>query len=365
MVNDLKRALEHEWFVTYIDREKFDIEFLLINSRGTPMSDFLLANQVVTHHMDFNGKASIPLLLIRMWWFFMRSKFDVVHTHLFISSLIALPAAFLAGIKTRIMTRHHSDYHHVWFPSAVKFDRFTNWFATRIVAISSNVKNILVEREGVPADNVELVYHGIDFSQYKPLDKNSERVINIKSKYQIAPFQPVVGVVSRFTEWKGIQYIIPAFLNLLKEKPDAVLVLANASGDYEDEIENLLMTLPANSYRKIKFETDITALFCAFDVFVHVPVSASAEAFGQIYIEALALRIPSVFTASGILAEFGQDGVNCIIVPFRQPQAIYAGINEVLNHSERIAEMVNAGYLDVTNKFSFDFKIKKLMNLYH
>jgi len=364
VVNDLKRALEHEWFVTYIDRNSFVIEFLLINSENSAMDTFLKNNRVVTHHMRYHGKSDIPKLFFKMFWLFMSRRYDVIHTHLFISSLIGLPAAWLAGIRTRIMTRHHSDYHHVWFPSAVKYDRFANHFATKIVAISRNVQSILVDREGVSPGKVELVYHGIDFSNYVPLEKNSERVVAIRNKYNITPGQKVIGVVSRFTEWKGVQYIIPAFQELIKIRPDAILILANASGDFAWKLDEMLKQLPEKNFRIIKFETDIIALFTSFDVFIHVPVSASAEAFGQIYLESMALKIPSVFTSSGVLAEYGKDNVNCHIVPFCDSEAIFQKVVYVLDHPEKQIEIMDNAFNEVRQHFSFDVKIKKFMNLY-
>lgn len=364
VVNDLKRALEHEWFVTYIDRDTFQIEFLLINSRDSAMAAFLEKNLVPVHFMDYHSKKSIPVLFFKMLLLLLKKKYDVVHTHLFISSLIALPAAWLARVKTRIMTRHHSDYHHVWFPSAVKYDRFANHFATQIVAISKNVQNILIDKEQVAPDKVHLVYHGVDFSNYLPLEKDSDRVRAVKNKYGLISSCNIVGVVSRFTEWKGVQFIIPAFIKLLKVKPDAVLVLANASGDYARKIEEMLSGLPENSYRLIKFETDITALFSAFNVFVHVPVSPSAEAFGQIYIESMALKVPSVFTSSGVLAEYGVDGVNCHIVPFCDSEAIFKKVVEVLDNPESEKVITQNAFMQVHRDFGFDVKINKLMDLY-
>jgi len=79
---------------------------------------------------------------------------------------------------------------------------------------------------------------------------NNEDIELIKTKYNFEGYNPVIGVISRFTEWKGVQYIIPAFKLLLDEYPHAKLVLANATGDYENEINNLLMQLPADSYVK-------------------------------------------------------------------------------------------------------------------
>jgi hypothetical protein len=72
------------------------------------------------------------------------------------------------------MTRHSSDFHHIYFPSAVKYDRFTNWLATDIVAISENVQNILLNWESVNPAKVHLIKHGIDLGTVTVVYTNPE-----------------------------------------------------------------------------------------------------------------------------------------------------------------------------------------------
>ncbi len=134
---------------------------------------------------------------------------------------------------------------------------------------------------------------------------------------------PVIGVVARYEILKGIQCIIPAFRRLLEDFPDAKLVLANAYGHYAHQIRRLLRgMLPDHSYCEIQFEPDPVALYSSFDVFVHTPLVAGYEAFGQVYVEALAAGLPSVFTPSGIAAEFITDQLNAHLVPFQDSDAI-------------------------------------------
>ncbi|MBL0097760.1 MAG: glycosyltransferase [Bacteroidetes bacterium] len=84
-----------------------------------------------------------------------------------------------------------------------------------------------------------------------------------------------------------MQYIIPAFERILKSQPKK---------------------LPSDSYIKIEFERDLFSLYSIFDYFIHAPIDPSVEAFGQVYIEALAAGIPSIFTLSGIAPDFIVDG---------------------------------------------------------
>lgn len=57
-------------------------------------------------------------------------------------------------------------------------------------------------------------------------------------------------------------------------------------------------------------------LFKMFDVFVHVPIDAEIEAFGQIYIEALAVGGPLCVYAIRCFREFVKDGERYLLLIF-------------------------------------------------
>ena len=165
--------------------------------------------------------------------------------------------------------------------------------------------------------------------------------------------------------WKGIHYIIPAFKELLKDYPDAYLLLANAKkGDYKDEIDQLLQDLPTDSYHEIEFEHNLFALYHLLDVFVHCPVDEEVEAFGQIYVEALAAGIPSVVTLSGIAREFIENEKNAVVVDFKNSDEVLAGIQKVLKEAPFRENLINNGKESVKANFSLSNMIQTLENLY-
>jgi len=361
----IHKAQEHEWFVDLINRERFDIEFALINGKGSFMDNFLKNHHVVTHYYSYSGKSDLPIVTWNLYKLIKRNMYDVVHTHLFESNLAGITAAWLAGVKKRIITRHHPDFHHIYFPSAVKYDKFTNKLATDIIAISKNVEQILLDLESVPRSKVHLIHHGIDITDYVNISNQKERIDRIRSLYGLtSPSGPVIGVISRFIHWKGLQYIIPAFIEVLKEFPDATLVLANAKGDYTGKVNELLAAVEPSRYRLIEFENDIVALYQIFDCFVHVPVSAASEAFGQTYLEAMASKIPSVFTLSGVAPEFAVDKVNCLVVPFTDSDAIQNAVLYILKNKEEMKSLEQNGFDEVKKRFDIKVKINKLQELY-
>ena len=84
--------------------------------------------------------------------------------------------------------------------------------ATEIIAISENVKSLLIEKEGAPEAKVRLVPHGFKLEEFDHIP--GVTINQLKEKYQLEHQGPVIGVIARWLHLKGIQYIIPAFENL-------------------------------------------------------------------------------------------------------------------------------------------------------
>jgi len=244
----------------------------------------------------------------------------------------------------------------------VWYDRFINWLATDIIAISENVEKVLIEKENVKPSKIHLIQHGFDLEGFK--NGNEEKIQKLKLKYNSNEKLPVIGVISRYFSLKGIQYTIPAFATLLQKYPNAYLILANASGNFKAEISNLLSTLPANSFIEIPFEEDIFSLYHLFDIFVHVPINPEIEAFGQTYIEALASGIPSIFTLSGIAPEFIINGENALVVGFENSEEIYEAFIKILNNDKLKKTLTENGIKCVKDNFDLPIMIDKLQKLY-
>lgn len=362
IVSFINKALAFEWLAEYLDKEKINLHFILLNKGDSDLEKFLISKNISFNRITYTGKKDILKAIYLTIKILKKTKTEVVHTHLFDANIVGLTAAKICGIKKRIHTRHHSNYHHAYYPKAVKYDKFVNYLSTQIVAITDVVKRILIEKEGVPEEKIKLIHHGFQLQNFKNQNQNS--IKNLQNKYNSANQHPVIGVISRYTEWKGIQYIIPAFSELLKKYPSALLILANADGEYKYKIKELLNTIPKENYVEIEFEKDIFSLYHLFDVFVHVPISAEMEAFGQIYVEALSAEIPSVFTLSGIANEFIENEKNALVVDFKNSNQIYEAIIKILENKIDVSKLTKNGANSVTNLFNLDLFIEKTTQLY-
>ncbi|MES2514087.1 MAG: glycosyltransferase family 4 protein [Bacteroidota bacterium] len=363
-ISNVQKALEHEWFCESVDKNEFDLEFVLFNSENSDLFSFISGKGFKCTNYFLKSKFFIPFYIFFFFVKMIFKRYHFVHCHLFEASLIGLIAGKLAGIRRRIYTRHHSDFHHVYFPNAVKYDLLINRCSTHIIAVSDVVRKILIEQEQVKESKVSTIEHAVNLEMFKKENIDLERIKAMKCKYKISSQAKVVGVVSRFTIWKGVQYIIPAFKKYLAIYPNSVLVLANANGEYKSQILELLKDLPEKSYRLISFEADSATLFQLFDFFVHVPMSPSVEAFGQVYIEALASSVPCIFTKSGIGNRILKDGHNSLIVEYSDSETIWNALLKLTKDNELASTIVSNGLETVTENFSIERKNQSIFNLY-
>lgn len=352
------KSLEYEWIVRYVDRSKIELSFILLNPATCELQQWLESQGIKTYHLPFYGKQSYPRCFIRTLQILKRERPDFVNCNLLDATMIGLTAAYFAGVPNRIYTRHHSTFHHVYFKKGRYYDYYSNFMATQIVAVSSLVKRVLMEQEGVSERKIKLIPHGFGIPDFENV--SSERVNRLVDKFLILEKSPIIGVISRYIEWKGVQYIIPAFEVVLKEFPNAVLLIANArQGTYTNEILALLKRLPSESYREIEFESDVLAFYKLLDVFVHTPIDDHSEAFGRIYPEALASGIPLVCTTSGIAHDIIEDGINALVVPHKNSDAIGLAILRLL-HDERLCTTLSLKAKSTASR-TMDMNIQKAL----
>jgi len=320
IISNVDRSPFMETIADCLNPHQFETAFIFVNSKRPFLFDYHRDKGRRVEFIEYRGKKDFPSALLKIYRLIRDIRPDIVHGHLVDGTLLGMLAAKLAGVKGRVYTRHHSVECHTYYPHAVYYDRICNALANKILANSTVTAEVLTDLENVPESKVQVMHYGYDLDKFI---SSEEGVRELKAKYGLESAYPVVGVISRFVDWKGVQHIIPAFAEFKKKFPTAKLVLANATGPDEEKILDLLREhLDSDSYVLIGFENRIFDLYGTFDAFVHVPITRSAEAFGQVYMEAMLFGVPSVFTLSGIANDIVRDGENALVVPFSDSRAI-------------------------------------------
>jgi glycosyltransferase involved in cell wall biosynthesis len=357
IISDIHKAVFFEHTALQLRARGMEISWILINSKGSELDDFLIEHHFEVGYLEATSPLRSFSAIKACKKLLKQRNTHVVHCHLGTANWVGLWAGLWAGVSKRIFTRH-AGKSLKWNYKEALIDQIQNRLATDIVSISLNIHELLLA-QGVSENKIHLIHHGFDLDRMKNHKVNE--VARIKSFYNPQSKYPIIGVVARWLELKGIHYIIPAFEKLLHVYPNAKLCLFNASNraEYAHVLKPMLKKLPIGSYEYIGFESNVYDLYSLFDIYLHTPVDPYCEAFGQTYIEALAAGVPSIFTLSGVAREFAMNEPLVTIVPFRDSEAIYRAMIALIKNKPK--NEIKTPYF---SNFELKNYIQKLIELY-
>lgn len=108
--------------------------------------------------------------------------------------------------------------------------------ADRIIAVSNITKNIIIEKYGIPADKIEVVYNAIDVAALGNYDYDRSTYVYLEALK--AEGYTIVATVTRFTIQKGLTHFIKAAARAL-QKYDKLVFLLAGDGEQRDELIRL------------------------------------------------------------------------------------------------------------------------------
>ncbi len=160
---------------------------------------------------------------------------------------------------------------------------------------------------------------------YQEKDGDQEEARLIKNNYP----GPLILGVGRLVYYKGFKYLIEAMRNV-----DGHLLIIG-KGPEKNKLDRLIKKY--NLEKKISiidFRPRLQAYFLACDLFVF-PSCSRSEAFGLVQLEALAAGKAIINTKlNTAVEEVSVDGVSGLSVEKRNPVALAAAINKLINDKE-------------------------------
>jgi glycosyltransferase involved in cell wall biosynthesis len=144
---------------------------------------------------------------------------------------------------------------------------------------------------------------------------------------------PVIGFVGRIEPRKGVLDLIAAAPSIRERRPGAEVVIVGDDpwGAFPDY---LAQVRAADSVIHVPWHDNAPGLMRHFDVLV---APSLQEPFGTVLSEAMAVGTPVVATRVGGLAEVVDDGVTGLLVAPGEPQALAAGVLEVLERRDAMS----------------------------
>ena len=244
---------------------------------------------------------------------------DVIHTHMYRADVVGTKAAIALGAaglrRPYIVSTVHSS--RVRSHEDRELLRQLTPEMDQLIAVSRSIERKIADehRTGAP---VRLIYNGVDLQRYD----HQEPCCTLRDEYGMEPGAPIVGVVARLEPEKGHQTLIEAWPLVLRQVPDAYLLIVG-EGSRRDFLEQL-----AASHKvahRVVFtgrRDDIPAVTAALDVAV---LPSWREAQGLSILEAMALSRPVVASDVGGIPEMIEDGVTGLLVEHDNPRRAGGG----------------------------------------
>lgn len=184
---------------------------------------------------------------------------------------------------------------------------------------------------------------GIDVDHFTPVDSTALRKeLGIEEK-------KVIVSVGRLVHRKGQDHLIEAMPEILKNVPDAHLLMVG-KGPYLEHLAKLVAINKLENHvsfiGRIQYE-DLPKFICAGDVFAMPSRSRlgglEVEGLGIVYLEASSCGLPVIAGSSGGAPDAVIDGVTGLVVDGTNSQQIAKAAIELLNDPKKAKAMGMAG----------------------
>ena len=255
---------------------------------------------------------------------------DLVHSHTWYANFAGHVASLLDDIP-HVVSAHSLEPLRPWkaeqlgggyrLSSFVEKSAYES--AAAIVAVSRGMReDILRCYPRVEPDTVHVIHNGIDLAKWHAPEgaQGEELQARVLAEHGIDPSKRTVVFVGRITRQKGLPY----FLRAARELPDDVqLVLCAGAPDTKEiasEVDGLVAQLKEKRSGVVLItemlpQPEVAAILDAADVFITPSVY---EPLGIVNLEAMALGLPVVGTATGGIPDVIVDGETGYLVPIDQ-----------------------------------------------
>ncbi len=262
-------------------------------------------------------------------------------------------AARLARVPAVILSRRIDNPVRRGLLSYLKYGPLCD----RIIAISNGVADALIKGRVNP-NKITRVRSVADAKCYQK--KGSEA--KIRAQFDLDEDTNVVAIIAQLIERKGHRFLFQAAPKILQAFPKTVFLVLG-EGELQKDLHELAAQL--NIQDKVVFagfRNDIGEILSIVTVLAHPP---TMEGLGVAILQAMAAEVPIVATSVGGIPEAVQDGVNGILIPPRDVEALSDAVIRLLGAPDLRHTMGTAGRRIVEEQFSVDGMVEGVLSVYY
>jgi glycosyltransferase involved in cell wall biosynthesis len=280
--------------------------------------------------------------LLRLWWVLWRLRPDVAEFSTPKAGLLGGLASWLAGVPARVyMLRGLKLETSKGIKRAILLaaERASSRFAQVVLCNSESMRSEAVALGVAPSAKMQLLgsgsSNGVDVERFSPGPSD------VRSRLNIPDEAPVVGFVGRLTRDKGIPELVEAFDTILKDAPEARLLLVGWFDASEDAL-GAGVRARIESHPRIHctgFVVDTAPYYRAMDLMV---LPSWREGFPNVVLEAAATGLPVITTECTGSRDSVVPEVTGLLIPPGYPEAISEAVLKLLRDPRQRRRMGDA-----------------------
>lgn len=292
---------------------------------------------------------------------------DIIHAHW------AIPMGFVGAVVKMftglplVITTHGRDVYAdrqagdivptLWYTRP--FLRFSLALADQVISVSQDCARHAV-RAGASPDRTVVIHNGIDLSRFYP---SAAAPAEVRERYGISQHAKLALFVGSLNEHKGTDILLQAMPHVLREVPDASLLVVGEG----PAIEGLLALRESLGLQdKVLFagyipNTEVPLYENACDVFV---LPSLREPFGIAAVEAMGCAKPVIASRTGGLAEIIDHGETGLLTDPGNSEQLAAAIIRVLTDRELSVQLGRNAREKVETGFGWGSVARRTLDLY-
>lgn len=303
----------------------------------------------------------------QLYCYFLRMKFDAVHSVTPKAGIVTAIAARLAGIEHRT----HIFTGQVWATKSgsmrgllKSIDKIIAALDNHILVDGESQRQFLIKNGVVSSEKSRVLgagsISGVNTEAYNPSPETREQM---RKELGLSPDKVVFAFSGRANRDKGIYELYEAFNNIAPNHPEAFLLLFGwDEGNCIQEISKYPNIVDGENFHFYGFTPTPGIQLQASDVFL---MPSYREGFGSSVIEASCLGLPVICSDAYGIMDAMEEGVTGLRCKVADTQSLQAAMETLLNNKELREQLGANGRKMVFEKFKGDVITAEWVKYYH
>lgn len=340
------------WWIPRFNKDRYQVKLVGLR-KGDPAVETLVKQGVDVICLN-KGKFDISTLF-DIITLIKKEKPDILHLHGYGATNFGLLAAHFYEVKC-VVHEHFVD------PAMPAYQKLADYLLTRFadygIAVSSSVKEFMIEQRSMREGDVEVVFNGAPLNEFSPV--SSDEIAVQRSKWNIPDGCMVAATIGRLDEQKGNKYFVEAARIILRKRQDIRFMIVG-DGPYYEQLKALCTEYEIN-------EDVIFTGYCAdvpsLQSMVDIQVFPSLwEGTPLTLFEAMAMQRPIVSTTVDGLGEVLHDRKNAMLMQPRDANALAESIEYLLDRPEEAARLAKQARED-SKTYDIQATVERLQDIY-